>query len=672
MKSKIKVLTAALSAAMLLGAVGVSAGAAEVKPSDAVAASATGEAVSAQGTPQITETVNLIGGVKISRDKVEGAEAYRVFYLGKSGWRGMGNTTSTSFVDDDVNSGSTYTYTVRCVKEDGSAWMSDYNHDGWKATYIAPPELTAAYSDFGGVRIDWKAPKGATKFRVFYKGASGWRSMADVTGTTYLDEEVTSGKTYLYTVRAINNDGSAFVSGYDANGIYGSYVAAPTIVKAESTNDGIRLAWTPSAGAYKYRVYYKGRSGWVRFGETLGTYYYDDDVNSGSTYTYTVRALDKDDNFVSGYNAEGWKGTYIAAPKISSCVNTNDGVQINWSAVRGAEMYRVYVKEGNTWVGLGNTTSTSLTDPDLISGIRTYTVRCVDKNGNWVSDYDHTGYTTTYVSTPYIYRYTTDAETNVTIYWTDSGAAQYRVFYYSGGTWVGLGNTSNTSFKIKQNPVATTYTVRCLNANGSFISGYDPVGVIVRRESYAKDVDTTIPEIINYKINEDHKISLSWDPVPRVALYYVYLETADGGLKKVGETEERTCTINKSALGTNLAGKTFIFRIRGLDKNGKIITDYNPTGYYVTYPDALDITGQFATSAKDAVTLSWKALPAAETYKIYVYHEGSDEASVIETSRTTYKVRLEYPDDYYAFEVQAYDKDDNIVAIPGKMFEVNP
>ena len=79
MKSKIKVLTAALSAAMLLGAVGVSAGAAEVKPSDAVAASATGEAVSALGTPQITETVNINGGVKISWDKVEGAEAYRVF-----------------------------------------------------------------------------------------------------------------------------------------------------------------------------------------------------------------------------------------------------------------------------------------------------------------------------------------------------------------------------------------------------------------------------------------------------------------------------------------------------------------------------------------------------------------------------------------------------------------
>ena len=674
MKRTTKMIAAALSATMLLSTAGIAAvSAAETEPDATVgAAVAAEEEVSALNTPQITRTQNIDGGVRIYWDAVEGAEAYRVFYLGRSGWRGMGNTTETSFVDDDVNPGSTYTYTVRCVKKDGSEFTSDYDKNGFKATYIAKPKLSYAESVYGGVEIGWEAAKGATKYRVFYKGASGWRRMGDTTETTFLDDVVTSGKTYQYTVRCISDDGEDYVSSFDDNGIYGTYYAAPEITKAESIDGGVKLTWNAVPGVYKYRVYYKGRSGWVRFGETTGTSYIDDDVNSGSTYTYTVRALNKDDDFISGYNKEGWKGTYIDVPKISGFTNTLDGTQITWKPVKGATKYRIFYKDGNSWIGIANTTDTTFVDADVTSGVeKTYTLRCVDDSGNYVSDYSRTGASNVYVDTPYIYRYTTDADTNVTIYWTKCpGASEYRVFYYSGGTWKALGNTASYEFKIKQNPAATVYTVRALDKNGSFASDYDHVGVTVRRDGYAQDVDTSVPRFLSSKISENHNIALTWDAIPAAALYNIYLETADGGLKKVGESEERSCTITKSTLGTNLAGKTFTFRLRAVDRKGKFISQYTPNGYDVTYPQALDIEGKFTTTAKDAVNVSWKAVEKAETYKIFVYHNFSLDRE-IETSKLSYNIRLENPSDYYLFEVQAYDKEGNIIAIPGKVFEVN-
>ena len=210
-----------------------------------------------------------------------------------------------------------------------------------------------------------------------------------------------------------------------------------------------------------------------------------------------------------------------------------------------------------------------------------------------------------------------------------------------------------------------------LDKYGSFTSDYDHVGVTVRRDGYAQDIDTYVPRFLSGKISENHNIALTWEAIPSAALYNIYLETDDGGLKKVGESEERSCTITKTALGTNLAGKTFTFRLRAIDRKGKFISQYTPNGFDVTYPEALDIVGKFTTTAKDAVNVSWKAFEKAETYKIYMYHNYSLDRE-IETSKLSYNIRLEKPADYYAFEVQAYDKEGNIIAIPGNAFEVNP
>ena len=693
MKNSFKKITALLIAAALVGSFGiVGAGAAAADEAEPVAAAAEAETVAAQAdetvaaaeaetvaaqadatvgalaTPQINETWCVNDGVEISWDAVPGAYGYRVFYLNRSGvWRGMGNTKETHFLDDEVSSGSTYTYTVRCIDEKEN-FVSDYDHTGFQGTYIAPPVLTETESVNEGVQISWEAPKGGTKFRVFYKGASGqWRSMGDTTETSFI-----SGNTYTYTVRCVNEDSSRFVSGYDKKGIQGTYVASPQITATESTSEGVKLTWDACKGAYAYRVYYLGRSGWVRFATTRATSAIDDDVNSGSTYTYTVRCVDEDGDFVSGYNKDGWKATYIGTPSIKRADNTYDGIQLSWDPVKGAERYAVFYKGTTAWKSMGTTKGTTFVDEDVMSGKSyTYTIRVVDEQGKFISDYERSGYKQTYIATPLIRRYKTDANYNVTLSWNAVvGAAKYRVFIHTENGWVGLGNTEATSFTTKQGAAVSTYTVRCLDKDENFISSYDKVGVVVRRSGVAEDVDTGIPKIIGDKVSEDQSVSVNWDPVPGCFNYYLYLQTPDGGLKKIGETSERSFSVSSSFFGDDAAGKVFVFRIRGLDKNGEFITDYNPNGYYFIYPPELNLTGKFTSTKKDTVEVSWPAVDAVDKYKLIVFH-GAD-STMIETTSTTYTYKLPVKTDYYLFMVQAYDKNGSLIAIPGEYFEVNP
>ena len=265
---------------------------------------------------------------------------------------------------------------------------------------VETPQITGIVNTDEGVKLSWNKVEGAYKYRVYYKGRNGWTRFAETTGTSAVDTVVTSGSTYTYTVRCVDENGN-FISGYNANGWKHKFVCVtPQFAKIENTDKGVKLSWNKIAGAYKYRVYYKGRNGWTRFAETTGTSAVDTVVTSGSTYTYTIRCVDKNGNFVSGYNSNGRKHKFVCVtPQFSKIENTDKGVKLSWNKIAGAYKYRVYYKGRNGWTRFAETTSTTTVDSDVKSGgTYTYTVRCVDKNGNFVSSYNSNGWKQKYIN----------------------------------------------------------------------------------------------------------------------------------------------------------------------------------------------------------------------------------------------------------------------------------
>ena len=362
-----------------------------------------GKSVKYISAPKISKTENVNGGVKISWNKSNGAEKYRVYYKGSKGWTRMVDTTSTSYIDKDVSSGKNYTYTVRCINSSATKFTSGYDSKGKSVKYISTPKITKAESVDGGVKISWGKSNGAEKYRVYYKGSKGWTRMVDTTSTSYIDKDVSSGKNYTYTVRCINSSATKFTSGYDSKGKSVKYISAPKITNAESVDGGVKISWSKSSGAEQYRVYYKGRKGWTRMVDTTSTSYIDKDVSSGKNYTYTVRCLNKSKNkFTSGYNSTGKSIKYVSAPKISKTEATYNSITLNWDKVNGAEKYRVYRRGEKGWSRLFDTTSTTFTDTNLYADTEyTYTVRCINSSANkFTSGYNSKGFTVTTLSAP--------------------------------------------------------------------------------------------------------------------------------------------------------------------------------------------------------------------------------------------------------------------------------
>ena len=321
MKSK-RIMPLLLSAIMTVGT-------ATAVPFTASAVETNAPVVSAQSaktslaTPKISKAESINGGVKISWGKVNGAEKYRIYYKGSKGWTRMVDTTSTSYIDKDVSSGKTYTYTVRCINSSATKFTSGYNGKGKSIKYIAAPEISKLESVNGGVKISWNKSNGAEKYRIYYKGSKGWTRMVDTTSTSYIDKDVSSGKNYTYTVRCINSSATKFTSGYDSKGKSVKYISSPKITKAESVDGGVKISWNKVNGAEKYRVYYKGSKGWTRLADTTSTSYTDSKVSSGKTYTYTVRCINSSaTKFTSGYDSKGVTVTAPVKPSVKPVKTT--------------------------------------------------------------------------------------------------------------------------------------------------------------------------------------------------------------------------------------------------------------------------------------------------------------------------------------------------------------
>ncbi|MCD8127625.1 MAG: hypothetical protein LUD82_09360 [Clostridiales bacterium] len=77
--------------------------------------------------PQLISVSNEATGVKVAWNAYSGAVKYRVFRKISGGsWEKVGDTTSTSYTDTTAVSGTTYTYTVRCINSAGTGYTSAY------------------------------------------------------------------------------------------------------------------------------------------------------------------------------------------------------------------------------------------------------------------------------------------------------------------------------------------------------------------------------------------------------------------------------------------------------------------------------------------------------------------------------------------------------------------
>ena len=355
---------------------------------------------------------------------------------------------------------------------------------------LQTPSISKLENTSGGIKISWNKVSGAYGYRVYQKTSNGWKRIKDTTATSYTDSAVSVNQTKTYTMRCIDKNGNT-VSGYNSKGWSKKYtLVAPTISKLENTSGGIKLSWNKIAGVYGYRLYYKTSSGgWKRFKDTTATSFTDSGVSPNRTETYTIRCIDKNGNTVSGYNSKGWSKKYTpVAPTISKLENTSGGIKLSWNKIAGVYGYRLYYKTSSGgWKRFKDTTATSFTDSGVSPNrTETYTIRCIDKNGNTVSGYNSKGWSKKYAPVAPKITKLTNTSKGVSVTWGKvAGVYGYRLYRkYDGGSWTKVKDTTAASYTDSdaKKGKKVTYTLRCIDKNGKTISGYNATGWSITRK----------------------------------------------------------------------------------------------------------------------------------------------------------------------------------------------
>lgn len=233
------------------------------------------------------------------------------------------------------------------------------------------------------------------------------------------------------------------------------------------------------AGAVNYKVFVKTEKNWKAIGTTKSNNFTHKNVVSGKKYTYIVRCVSKDGNINKSYfESPGISTVYLSVPKGVWFKNVADGTQISWKKVDGANCYKLYIKNGETWKYIGSTNKTEYNHKiNTKNTLYTYRILATNTNNNHSSAVNKAGYSNRFIA-PVTISSVTYNNDSYTIKWNKiSNVSKYRVYRKTPtSAWVKLGDVNEAQYIDKTaNKTGTyTYTVRCLNEKSILISGYLP------------------------------------------------------------------------------------------------------------------------------------------------------------------------------------------------------
>lgn len=229
----------------------------------------------------------------------------------------------------------------------------------------APKALVASELNSGAVELNWE-DSNSDRADVSYTVSRDGAQVGKSNGTSFVDLEATPGATYTYTVTASDTSGNQSATKatvvVQVSQSNDADVTAPTVPANLHTMkvnaSGINLMWNESFDAsadVTYKVY---RDGYLR-ATTKMTMWQDTSVTAGTSYRYSVSAVDSSGNESASSNVLG-----VTTPSAPAPAPIDSG---NWNSLAA------YVK-GDTVTFNGVTyravqSHTGVGDPNWITAL---------------------------------------------------------------------------------------------------------------------------------------------------------------------------------------------------------------------------------------------------------------------------------------------------------------
>ena len=508
---------------------------------------------------------NTIASLTLKWNAVKGATGYEIYRAGTDGkYSKITTVTSTSYVDTNVKNNTQYSYRIKAYNTACTSAFS--TAASLKKTQISVSNLKA---DANGskVQLSWTGVVTGAEGYVIYRRTEGgsYAEIGRTSGNTY-SNTISAGIKYYYAVAVYS--GSRTEDKCPEVGVM--YLAEPAVTGASNITSGVQVKWSKVTGATGYIVYHKGAGkGWARIadikdGSTVN--YTDTTAASGTTYTYTVRAYNKD-------TMSDWNSTKslmrISDTTLTGASNITSGVQVKWSQVTGATGYIVYRKgAGKGWGRIADIKSgstVSYTDTTAASGTTyTYTVRAY--NGSTMGDW-HSAKSLMRLSDT-----TVSGASNITygvqVKWSRvTGATGYIVYRKGAGKGWGriadIKSGSTVSYTDTTAASGTTYTYTVRAYNGSTMGDWHSARSVKR----LSDPKLTSASKVSGGIN------VRWTRVTGATGYIVYRKSGSGSWGRIADIKSGS-TVSYTDR-TAKAGTTYTYTVRAY--SGSTMGDWSST-----------------------------------------------------------------------------------------------
>jgi chitodextrinase len=298
--------------------------------------------------------------VSLTWDSVAYATTYQLNRNGVKIYEGSAKT----FTDNSLTSGTSYTYTVSAKNSSGASSNSTVTVKtiGVPAT----PSGLKVEPSYTSVAIYWNKSDRATSYEVKRDGVKVY----DGTDLKFSDSNLTSDKTYTYTVVAKNPAGSTSAT------ISAKTIGKPSAVsgiKVTPLFNGATLSWAKVTHATSYEVQRDG----VKIYEGTSTSFEDKNMKVNTPYIYTFIAKNPVGSSTAVNIATKTLGVSDAPTGLKATPSTNK-VSLSWNASTNATSYRVERDGVKVYEG----TKLSFTDENVNPNTNyTYTVKAVNPAG---------------------------------------------------------------------------------------------------------------------------------------------------------------------------------------------------------------------------------------------------------------------------------------------------
>lgn len=514
--------------------------------------------------------------VNLTWQAVNGVAGYRIYRDDNM----IAETVSTTYTDDTVLPGMTYSYSI-----------SAYNTDDLESKRSAPVTVTTPPATPTGlcgsaagrtVTLTWEGP-GNPRY-IVQRSVNGidYTQVVEVTEESFTETNDLWGTTYYYRVAQKGQDGA--VSAYsDAVQITTERVPAPTGLTAIREDNNIDLSWNVVDGVDTYIVE-RSTDGetWEAIATVTTTTYTDVIEDTGIGYLYRVRA--DGGNMVSDPSNVAEISPPISPPYNLQVSVQGKSVTLTWEASEDAVSYIIERSmDGISWEQIKEQSGLVYQEVAPRWEI-TYQYRVITKTaeGHISAPSDPVQVTIPSIPVPKNLKASV-TENKITLTWDAvPGVNRYHLQRSTNGIfWNNLTYVNGTTYTDRDLEWDQTYYYRVKSVDGDQESDYTaPVT--------AKTEPKLMPSApkLSYSVDKTN-IKLSWD-AQDVSGYRVYIND-----ELVDELPGNATSYSF----TGEAGQTYKIKVEAFNPYGTANTELTVRIGSFTTPEPAEMAGDVATNA---------------------------------------------------------------------------